>query len=115
MTLHSLTVSHKLQVFKRAALVLDMCKHSWAPTDTLRSVIGGFVFELFGNVDDSGSFDKIYVVAILLVLLNFVGLFLDRIISGDCPGMRLVHCTAPPANEDCVQHNLLRSVSKSLA
>ncbi|CAE7235060.1 MFSD14A [Symbiodinium natans] len=50
---------------------------------SIGSVIGGFVFELFGNVDDSGSFDKIYVVAILLVLLNFVGLIVSSIIFYD--------------------------------
>ena len=37
-------------------------------------VIGGFCFEAFGNINPSGQFDKIYVLAAILVVLNIAGM-----------------------------------------
>ncbi|CAE7191401.1 MFSD14A [Symbiodinium pilosum] len=38
------------------------------------TVIGGIFFEEFGNVSDTGSFDKLYILAAGLVLLNLAGM-----------------------------------------
>ena len=42
----------------------------------IRSILGGFIFEAFGNVNAQGTFDKMYLVALFLVVLNIAGMFL---------------------------------------
>ena len=41
-----------------------------------RSILGGFIFEAFGNVNAEGTFDRMYLVAVFLVVLNIAGMYL---------------------------------------
>jgi len=44
---------------------------------SLGSILGGFIFEAFGNVNAQGTFDKMYLVALFLVVLNIAGMLVS--------------------------------------
>jgi len=44
---------------------------------SLGSILGGFIFEAFGNVNAEGTFDRMYLVAVFLVVLNIAGMLVS--------------------------------------
>ena len=65
----------KCRVYLAVQLLGLQASHSHC--ERLRTVIGGIFFEEFGNVSDTGSFDKLYILAAGLVLLNLAGMHLN--------------------------------------